>query len=553
MLNTIAALLLAALSANFIPPVAYEMSLAGNFAEPRPNHFHGGIDIKTAGVEGKPIYSVGDGYVSRLTVGLFGFGNAVYVTHPEGVTSVYCHLRSFSHRIRNILLRRQYAQQSYTADISLTPLDCPVAKGQLIAISGNTGASTAPHLHFEMHDTRTWDYLDPLDFLSPYLKDSLPPIAHGFMACPLDGKGVFNGGTSKQTFGFPSHRLDRHFEAWGKVGFAIWANDYAENSYNHYGVRHTVLSVDGHEVFRSDVTHIPANGNPYVNSWGDYEHYIRSGVWYMRSFIEPGNMLPVLHAAKNNGFIDFNEERDYHLTYTLTDFYGNSSKYEFVVTGRKTVIPAKKVTAGFFNALMRWNRTNIFSRPGLQLVLPYGTLCSDIMLQPSISSTSKAYSPEYSFYKRPFSLFGKGLISIAVRKTVEKPEKLYIDQKSGMERYVGGSYRDGWVTAEIRELSASYCVEYDDRAPQITPLGEEKWEWNNIIRFNVADDKSGVKICRGYIDGQFILFEPTWKSHLITCRLTDSTIRKTGKKRRLKLVAVDNRDNEATFETSFVY
>ncbi len=149
MLSFIAGLFLA-ISINYTPPVDYEMSLAGNFGEPRPNHFHNGIDVKTGGVEGKPIYSIGEGYVSRITVGMFGFGNAVYVAHPDGKTSVYCHLKSFSPRIKSLLRKWQYENQSYIADVRLSPLDCPLSEGQFIAVSGNTGASQAPHLHLEL-------------------------------------------------------------------------------------------------------------------------------------------------------------------------------------------------------------------------------------------------------------------------------------------------------------------------------------------------------------------------------------------------------------------
>jgi murein DD-endopeptidase MepM/ murein hydrolase activator NlpD len=225
-------------------------------------------------VEGKPIFSIADGYVSRVTVGLYGFGNAVYVQHPEGYTSIYCHLKKFTPRIAAALRCWQYEHHSYQADVRLKATDCPVAQGQLIAVSGNTGSSQAPHLHLEIHDTRTWNMLDPLQFLGHCVNDHTPPQAHGFMACPQEGEGVFNGGAMKQNFGFGSHHLARKFTAWGKVGFALWANDYMEGTYNNYGIRHTVLTVDGQEIFRSDVNNIPVDANRLVNSWGDYHHYL---------------------------------------------------------------------------------------------------------------------------------------------------------------------------------------------------------------------------------------------------------------------------------------
>lgn len=553
MLNAIAGLFLTASSVIFAPPVSYDISLAGNFGEPRPNHFHGGIDVKTGGVEGKPIYTIADGYVSRITVGHFGFGNAVYVTHPNGVTSVYCHLRSFSPRIKKLLRRWQYSNESYLADVRLSPLDCPVAQGQLIAVSGNTGASSAPHLHLEIHDTRTWDMLDPLDFLGAYVQDGLPPAAHGIMVYPVKGHGTCNGGSGKQAFGISRHTLSAHLTAWGKVGFGIWADDYAEHSYNRFGVKETILSVDGREVFHSNVTDIPVSSNLMVNSWGDYEHYYHTGIWYMKSFVDPGNTLSILKTDENRGIVDFSEERDYRLMYVLRDFHGNESAYEFVVRGEKTPIPSTSAQKHLSMTTIRWNRANMVSLPGMQLVIPAGMLADNTELRPVVRRKPDSLSPEYSFYHRSFQLFGWGEISIAAPDNVANPEKLYIVSHHGTDRFMGGTYRDGWVTGRIRELGADYELGYDDSPPQITPIAQKTWESGHIVKFGITDDKSGIKAYRGYVDGRFVLFEKVEKTPWVVCRISDTPVRKTGKMHRLKFVAVDNRDNEASFEAEFLY
>lgn len=534
---------------SFAPPIDYEISLAGNFGEPRPNHFHGGIDIKTGGVEGKHIYSIGDGYVSRVTVGLLGFGNAVYVTHPEGQTSVYCHLKSFSPRIASLLRKWQYAHRSWAADMRLGPMDCPVSKGQFIAVSGNTGASTAPHLHLEIHDTRTWNMLDPLDYLSQYVEDGLAPMAHGFMAYPQVGEGVFCGGQSKQTYGFSSHNLTRQFTAWGKVGFGVWANDYMEVTYNRYGVRRTILRVDGREVFNSDVNNIPVQSNRMVNSWGDYEHFMRYRIWYMKSFIEPGNTLSILKADENRGIVDFNEERDYHIEYELQDFKGNKSVYTFVVRGVKTEI--RPAPARNYRLTMRWNETNTYSVPGMQLVIPYGVLATDVELHPSIRNGG--ISPCYTFHNTSLPLFSWAELSIAVRSKVADVSKLYIVSHGGVDRFQGGTYKDGWVTGRLRELGASYELAYDDQPPTIIPINEASWSSRHDIRFGVSDSKSGLKYVKGYLDGRFILFEDMERSTTKRCKLEDTPVRKTGAMHTLKFVAMDNRNNVRIYTTQIKY
>lgn len=551
MLSCLVASLLLLANVAYSPPVAYEISLAGNFGEPRPNHFHGGIDVKTGGVEGKPIYSIADGYVSRITVGLLGFGNAVYVSHPDGRTSVYCHLRSFSPRIQRLLRRWQYANEQYIADVRLGPLDCPVSRGQLIAVSGNTGASSAPHLHLELHDTRTGNMLDPLDFLGSYVNDGLQPMAHGFMAYPIKGDGTFCGGSAKQTYGFGSHNLSRRFTAWGKVGFGLWANDYMEITYNRYGVRETTLTVDGREVFHSVVDNIPVQSNRMVNSWGDYEHYMRYNVWYMKSFVEPGNTLPVLNADANRGIVDFNEERDYHLKYILKDFKGNTAEYSFIVKGSPTAMPKKPV----YNPrlLMRWWRTSVYSSPGMQLTIPVGMLPDDLELRPAVRQQPDKLSPLYSFKGSSYPLFNWAELSIAVRRKVADPSKLYIVSHYGADRFSGGRYKGGWVTGRIRELGAAYEIDYDDQPPTVSPVGQGSWGQSHVIRLSLSDDKSGLKSYKGYIDGRFVLFEGVAKSPWVMCRLADTPIKRTGGIHRLKFVATDNRDNERTFVADVRY
>lgn len=553
MLSIFAGLFLLIASNHYSPPVDYEMTLAGNFGEPRPNHFHGGIDVKTDGVEGKTIYSIDDGYVCRITTGHYGFGNAVYVAHPNGYTSVYCHLRSFSPTIQQLLRRWQYKNATTNADIRLKATECPVARGQMIAISGNTGASTAPHLHLEVHDTRTWNMVDPLDFLASFVRDSLPPMAHAFMAYPVAGEGVFCGAGTKQSFPFSSHTLTRTFTAWGKIGLGIWANDYSEATYNHYGVKETILTVDGHEVFHSSVDNIPVQKNRMVNSWGDYDHYFRTGVWYMKSFLSPGIHLPLLATDENNGIIDIREEREYHICYTLRDIHGNTSTYSFIILGKQCDIPETRPEHRD-NTTMIWNRTNMFSLPGMQLVIPSGNLPDNIRLNPTAKEPSEgSLSSTYSFYHRSFPLFGKAELSLAVRGGKPDPTKYYIVCRSDHNRFMGGNYANGWVTANISELGASYELEYDDRPPVINPFGQSSWDTGHVIRLALSDDKSGIKSFQGYIDNRFVIFDRNDRSNIVVCHLKDTPVKREGRMRHLRFVATDNRDNTSAFECDIRY
>lgn len=528
----------------YSPPMTHEISLAGNFGEPRPNHFHGGLDLRTEGEEGKRVMSIGDGYVSRLTVGLFGFGNAVYVTHPEGYTSVYCHLQRFSPRLERMLKRWQYEHEQREADIRLSPSDYPVSQGQLVAFSGNTGHSFGPHLHLEIHDTRTWDMLDPLEFLGAYVNDSVPPEIHGIKAYPQQGKGVYN---------------EEEHTAWGQVGFAVYADDYMQNSHNHYGIRLTQLLVDGREVFRADVNGIPYSMNRMVNSWGDYDFFFHHSRWWLKMYIEPGNVLPILKADEQRGIINFAEERDYHLEVILTDYFGNQTRKAFVVRGEKSLstLNAPRSILHAHPSTLHPQRSNFINSPGMQLVVPYGFVGVDTPLDMSVDN-SDGLSPVYSFYEHSCPLFYDAELSIAARSQVDDPSKLFIGHDYGQLVSLGGTYKDGWVTTRVRDLGGSFQLLYDDEPPVIEPRSTDA---SSLLRFDIHDELSGIKSYKGYVDGQFVLFKAMTQSLTvnktgttpIACRLSNTPIKKKGVVRHLKLIVTDNCDNQQTYETSITY
>lgn len=504
--------------------------------------------MRTGQVEGKPIFSVADGYVSRITVGLGGFGNAVYVRHPGGITTVYCHLKKFVPQLAAIVRKWQYQNQTCFADVRLRPTDYPVAQGQFIAVSGNTGASKAPHLHLEFHATKTWDFIDPLDYLKGFVTDTTKPIAHSFMAYPVEGEGVFCGSQRNQSYGFSLTNLTCEFTAWGKVGFGIWANDYMDGSYGILGIRKTTLTVDGKTVFESVVDSIPSHCNRMVNTWGDYEHYCHSRVWYMKSFADPGNTLPFINiGTADRGIVTFDEERDYHLAYTVSDIFGNSRQYTFTVKGKRQDIPVAR-RRSVMNMLLH-DRINGFQRPGLMLLVPKGLLPDNVELSPKVKAKPDALSDEWRFYDRSYPLLGWAKISLRLKKKVADPSKLYIVSHYGVDRNMGGEFKDGWVTGRMRELGADYEIAYDDIPPVLTSFNASA----RRLRVLAYDRQSGLRSLKGYVDGRFVLFEYMEKAGVYVCDLPSAPVAKTGGNHTVKLVAVDERGNRSVFVGDFKY
>lgn len=534
-------------------PFDFPLTLSGNFGELRSNHFHGGLDFKTQGVVGKPIRCIADGYISRASVAPGGYGNALYVTHPNGYTSVYGHLEAFPAALADTIRQHQYANETFPVDLTFGEGEFPVVKGEVLALAGNTGYSFGPHLHMEIRETATNEPVDPLLFYARNIKDTTAPRATAVMLYPMRGEGVVAGATVKRRYAFGQGRtLAQPIEAWGVIGAGIAANDYMDGTANNYGVCSVTLKVDGREVFNSTVDRFLFNENRLINSWTDYEEYRSRGKWYMKSYIEPGNPLRMLRAFDNRGLVTIDQERDYRFEYTLADFHGNRSTYSFVVRGVARDIPTFR-PAG--NHYLAFDKANIVAEPGMELVIPRGMLYADadvkVVARPDTAVRSHRYLFEGDYV--PFHDFCP--LAIGVTDTAEVDiEKLYVAvRRKGKTASAGGVYENGWMKTQIRDLSHSeYFVAVDTIPPKVTPQAEQQWGKRGTITFKIGDSQTGVKSYRGTVDGAFVLFEFSSKTLRLTCRLDETPV-KRGKRHTLQLVVTDYCGNETLIEKEFNY
>ena len=177
----------------FRSPLDIPLQLSGNFGELRSNHFHAGFDFKTQQKEGLNVYAAAEGYISRIKITHAGYGKAIYITHPNGYTTVYGHLQSGFGEIEKFIIKEQYKAKSYEIELLLQPTDLIITKGQIIAISGNTGGSDGPHLHFEIRDTASEKIINPMYFgFDTEIKDTKKPFFMGLYVYPIDENSVVN-------------------------------------------------------------------------------------------------------------------------------------------------------------------------------------------------------------------------------------------------------------------------------------------------------------------------------------------------------------------------
>lgn len=540
--------------AQYAKPLDIPMVLSGNFGELRNNHFHAGIDIKTQGKVDKPVFSMTDGYVSRISVSPAGYGLALYVDHLDGTTAVYGHLNCFSKKIAAYVIEKQYEQESYRVNLYPEKNELPVKRGEKIALSGNTGGSGGPHLHLEIRDTQTEEPMEPLNFLGNYMKDTRAPEIRGIAFYPVLGKGEVNGSGNPVRLhvrhaksGVPL-RLSQIVSAWGKIGVGVKAYDRMNGVHNIYGVKHIRLFVDNKKVFESNINRFSYNHTRMLNSFIDFEMWRNQRSFYMKSFVEPGNLLAFYNTI-HNGYIDIDEQRNYNLKYELEDYYGNIETYRFIVRGKKSEIPEAFVCDNF----MSWRLNNTFFTHDFSLTIPVGNLYDDFCFTHAREISEAYYSDIHLVNSAPIPLHKSAKMWIQVKNAsgndFSRLGIVKLNQKKSDE-WLGGTYKNGGFETDIRELGDRYVVDVDTIAPKIDPVSPKKWKQHRCIRIRLSDDKSGIKKVRGTIDDQFVLFKYDIKSSIYTYRF-DPTRLKNLPVSVFEFIAVDRVGNEAYYRYRF--
>ena len=533
-------------------PMDIPVLLSGNFGELRSNHFHSGIDFKTQGVEGKPIHSVQDGYVSRISVSPWGYGNGLYITHPDGTTTVYGHLQKFSQKITAYLKEKQYEQESFNVNLSLTPDELPVKEGELVALSGNTGSSGGPHLHFEVRDTETEEPMDPIEDYKDLIKDTQAPKIQGIMVYSMPGKGVVNGSRRKLelkpvTAKNGKQTLTGKIEAWGEIGLAVKGYDYMDNTSNIYGIKDITLTADSQVIFHSNLDRFAFDETRYLNSFTDFEEWKEHRSFYIKSFVDPGNRLRFIESL-NRGILTIDEPRTYHLTYKLADAFGNTTQLSIRIEGKEQPIPEIDTE----NAeLFHWWSDNRFGAKGIRLTIPKGNLYDDLYFRYSVKEDSAALGATHILHNKPVAFHKSAKLSLRLQTDTLDNKQQYgiVRLQNGRRSWTGGVYRNGWVDADIKEMG-SYTLGQDLVPPTITPLNPATWVSQQAITLRLSDNLSGVQTYRGEIDGQYVLFEMNSKS-VITYHFDKERLARG--KHTLKLFVTDACGNQSTYTYPFTW
>jgi len=533
----------------FRSPLDIPIVLSGTFGELRSNHFHSGMDFKTQQKEGLKVFSIADGFVSRIKISHWGFGKAIYVKHPNGYTSVYAHLQKFNKDIEAYIKKHQYRKESFEIQVFPKSDELVLKKGDVLAYSGNTGSSGGPHLHFEIRDSKTEKPINPLYF-GVKVQDSKKPRINTLMAYPLDDNSHINQTQVPTKVSIKKLQdgtfLANKIQAFGRIGFGINTWDQQDGAYNKNGIYSLEMFVNGNRMYHFKTSSFAFNETKFINLTIDYERFKKISQRIHKCFVEPKNNLSILKKSKS-GILNIKDSLNYNVEIIAKDYSGNTQKLKIPIVGLNDSIKVKKeiVKTNFWIDHTKFNKV---SKNGYSIAFPKNTFYNDFYLDfktnDSIVQVHTETIPLHKNYTLTFDIN---------KYPKEERNQLYIAafNSRGKASYTKTVKKDSTFYTSTKKLG-KFTILKDTIKPNVLlhNFRDEQWVTHfSELKIRISDYESGIKSYRGEIDGKWILLEYEPKKGMLTYNLSDRKFESA--KHLLKIEVRDNVGNSEFIEATF--
>ncbi|RZS90447.1 M23 family metallopeptidase [Aquimarina brevivitae] len=532
-----------------LPPIDIPLAISGTFGELRSNHFHSGLDIKTNGEEGLPVYAASQGTVVRIKVSHFGYGKALYIAHPNGYTTVYAHLKKFAPKIEAYVKKRQYAKESYEIQLYPRSGELTVDQKELIAYSGNTGGSGGPHLHFEVRDSNSRP-LNPLNH-GITIKDTKKPILNDIWVYSFGKESHVNGSQNPAqlriiTQNDGSLKAEK-INAFGTIGIGVSAIDKQNLANNKNGVYSFTTKVNGSPISVIEMDRFSFSETRYLNRLIDYGYYKKNRNRIEKLFREENNPLSVFKNTVNNGFITINDSLSYSITVSLKDANGNNTTLEIPVAGKR-MESIEKSEVKKTPYLAKHDDSFVYSSGNFNLYIPKGALYEDEYLSIETNGdTIKVHEETTPLHKN------MTLVADISSYKPEDQQQLYLGRLNyNNEPYFSSAEKKGNKLSTRTRNFGSYAIFSDKNKPTIVPINvaEGRWISNEaFLKIKINDEETGVDNYRATINGKFILMEYDYKTGMLIYDFSDAIIAES--EHNLKLKVMDKVGNSTELNLTF--
>ncbi|MDC6355180.1 MULTISPECIES: M23 family metallopeptidase [unclassified Robiginitalea] len=533
----------------FDPPLDIPIILAGTFGELRSNHFHAGIDIKTQQRQGLPVRAIADGTVSRIKVGHWGYGKALYIAHPNGYTSVYAHLQKYGPGIEEYVKDLQYKRRSYEVETFPDYGEVPVKKGDIIAYTGNTGGSSGPHLHFEIRSSVDEKPTNPLLY-GIDVRDATNPTLEAAFAYPLSDGAHVNGVGQRVELQMRRQAdgtyLADTLVASGTIGLGVQAYDRQDLAANRNGVYRIRQEVDG--ATRTDLVFekFSFGETRYINTLIDYPYYATTNRRVQKCFRDSGNRLSLYQEIKDDGKIRVSPGSRHEIRIEISDLAGNETILTVPVRGESgTPSGGDELKTPYF---IRADKPASFDLGRAQAYFPAGSFYQNTYLElGSDGDTVKLHKPTVPLHRNFTLSFDVSHIPEADRA------RMFIARldSRGNPGYTRTYKRGNTFSMRSRELG-EFTLATDTLAPTIRPRNFKHRQWLTNYRYlslRIADDLSGIASYSATLNGKWILMEYEPKDGTITYNFDD----RIGDAREceLEVEVTDNAGNISRYSATF--
>ena len=534
-------------------PLEIPIILSGTFGELRPNHFHAGIDIKTKGTEGFKVYSIGDGYVSRIQITHGGYGKALYIKHDNGQSSVYAHLQKFSPKIEKIVKEIQYSKESYTFRTYPSKNEIRISEKELIGFSGNTGRSFGPHLHYELRDELDRP-INPMAFKNYSVRDTIPPVVLGlyYKLIPENSISGSNSSFNELKLKKISNNLfiSDTLKTSGPVGFGINSFDRMNNTWNKMGLSNIKTNIDGNEIFNMDLNSFSYDEWRHINTFIDYPYYKNKKIKIQKLYIEEFNPLDMYKRSLGDGVVKINETNvTYLYSVKLFDFNKNQSEILVPIQWvKQNDLSNRKLD---FDNMFKVNKDSIynFKFPGAKVSIEKNSFYTDKIIQ--------------IFEENNLLHVDKDSIPLLKGITIKMDISRYNDSirnrtyigrigENKKSSFVSSKKEENYVIAKVNNLG-DFVIKIDSIKPNVSviDISDNQWISNRKnLSIKISDNESGVKNYRGTINDKWILLEYNPMKGILSYDFSDN-VNIDNAKNVLEIKIEDNVGNEKKLIKTF--